>query len=114
MVRTLDSHPKAVPWVLGKPCYVVLGPQAQCEVRMNHVAGPLHILLAEKEGRIWFNIICLQVDQFKIITLCCFSVLESVMEFSMQSVLKYVLLEKILKNSWSPGICIKPTSWRWV
>ena len=28
MVRTLDSHPKAVPWVLGKPLYVVTGPQA--------------------------------------------------------------------------------------
>jgi hypothetical protein len=28
MVRTLDSHSKAVPWVLGKPLYVVTGPQA--------------------------------------------------------------------------------------
>jgi hypothetical protein len=49
-VRTLDSHPKAVPWVLGKPFYVVTGPQAQCEGRMDHVAGPLHVLLAEKRG----------------------------------------------------------------
>ena len=28
------------------------------EVRMGHVAGPLCILLAEKEGRIWFIIMC--------------------------------------------------------
>jgi hypothetical protein len=28
MVRILDSHPKAVPCVLGKPLYVVTGPQA--------------------------------------------------------------------------------------
>ena len=25
MVRTLDSHPKAIPWMLGKPFYVVKG-----------------------------------------------------------------------------------------
>jgi hypothetical protein len=28
MVRALDSHPKVVPRVLGKPFYVVTGPQA--------------------------------------------------------------------------------------
>jgi hypothetical protein len=27
---------------------------------MDHVAGPLHIMLAGKEGRIWFNTICLK------------------------------------------------------
>ena len=68
MARTLDSHPKAVSWVLGKLFYVVMGPQAQCEVRMDHVAGPLHNLLAGKEGRIWYNIICLKLYQFKRIT----------------------------------------------
>ena len=48
-MRTLDSHPKAIVlWVLGKPFYVVTAPQAFYEVRMDHVAGPLHILLAEK------------------------------------------------------------------
>ena len=93
MVRTLDSHPKAVPWVLGKPFYVVVGPQAWCEVRMNHVAGPLHIVLAEKEGRIWFNIICLQVCHFKIITWWCLSVSESVLGSAMQSITKSVLLD---------------------
>jgi len=38
-------------------------PQAYCEVGMDHVAGPLHILLAEKEGMIWFNITCLKLYQ---------------------------------------------------
>ena len=28
---------------------------------MDHVAGPFHILLAKKEGGIWFNIICLNL-----------------------------------------------------
>ena len=69
MVRSLDSHRKVVRWVLGKPFYVVTGPQAWCEVRMDHGAGPLHILLAVKEGRIWFHvIISLQLYQFKRMT----------------------------------------------
>jgi hypothetical protein len=81
MVRTLDSHPKAVPWVLGKPLYVVTGPQAYCEVRMDHFVGQLHILLVEKEERIRFNIVCLI---FKIISWWCLSVLESIMECTME------------------------------
>jgi len=35
---------------------------------MDHVAGPLHILLSEKEGRIRFNIIRLKLYHFKRIT----------------------------------------------
>ena len=50
MVRTIDSHPKAIPWVLGKPFYVVTGPQAHCELKKDHVVGTLHILLVEKRG----------------------------------------------------------------
>ena len=84
--------------MLGKPFYVVTGPQAKCEVRMDHVAGPLHILLAEKEGRIWFNIICLKLYQFKRITWWCFYVLEFSMEFALPSILNNVLLEKNSKN----------------
>ena len=52
---------------------------------MNHVAGPLHILLAEKEGRIWFSIICVKIYQFKRITWWCLSVLEFALEFVMKS-----------------------------
>jgi hypothetical protein len=51
--------------VLGKLFYVVTGHQAQCEVRMDHVGRPLHMLLAEKEGRIWFNKTCLKLYQFE-------------------------------------------------
>ena len=93
MVRTLDSHPKATPCVLGKPLYVVMGPQALCEVRIDHVA-PLHTLLAKKEGRIWFNIMGLKLYQFKGIIWWCLWVLEYVMK----SVMKFVMLEKILKK----------------
>ena len=31
---------------------------------MDHVVGPLHILLAKKEGRIWFDIKCFKLYQF--------------------------------------------------
>jgi hypothetical protein len=53
MVRTLDSHLNAGSLVLGKPFYVDTGPQwimLECEVRMDHVGGPLHTLLVEKRG----------------------------------------------------------------
>ena len=67
---------------------------------MDHVAGPLHILLAGKEGRIWFNIKYLKLYQFKRITWWCLfvleSILESVLKSAMQSILKFVLMEKIL------------------
>ena len=47
---------------------------------MDHVAGPLRILLAEKEGRIWFNVLCLKLYQFERITWWCLSVLEYVLQ----------------------------------
>ena len=98
MVRTLDSHPKAIPWVLGKPFYVVTDPHAECEVRMDYVAGPSHNLLAEKKGRIWFYIICLTLYQFERTTWWCLYVLESIIEFFLESALKSFLLKKYLKN----------------
>ena len=72
---------------VGKAVLCSHGPQAWCEVRMDHIAGPLHILLAEKEGRIWFDIICLKLYQCERNTWWCLSllgfVLESVMKFNM-------------------------------
>jgi hypothetical protein len=47
---------------------------------VDHVAGPLHIWLEEKEGRVWFNKIFLKLYSFKRITWWCLSVLESSME----------------------------------
>jgi hypothetical protein len=107
MVRTLDSHPKAVSWVLGKLFYVVTGPQAQCEVRMDHVARPLHILLAKKGGG--FDIVCLKLYKFERITSWCLSILKSILKYVMEFALQYVMLEKILEKSRSPGICVNPT-----
>ena len=68
---------------------------------MDHVAGPLHILLAKKEGRISFNIICLKLYQFKRITWWYLSFLESNMRSTLQFVLKFVMLEKILEKNHS-------------
>jgi hypothetical protein len=59
---------------------------------MDHVAGPLHILLAKKEGRIWLNIICVKLYQVERITWWCLYVLESVLEYAVQS----VMLEKYI------------------
>ena len=63
---------------------------------MDPVARPLHIFLAEKEGRISFNIICLKLYQFERTTWWCLSILEFVLAAGLQ----FVLLEKILKKSW--------------
>ena len=69
---------------------------------MDHVAGSLHILLAGKEGRIWFSIIWFEFYQFERIIWWCLSVLESilkcVLEFALQSVLKFFMLEKTIKQ----------------
>ena len=66
---------------------------------MDHVAGPLHTLLAEKEGRIWFNVICLKLYQFTRITWWCLSIIEYVLKSTLQLILKYVMLEKYIKIS---------------
>ena len=50
---------------------------------MDHVMGPLNILLAEKEGRFWFDMICLKLYQFKRIIWWCLFVLEFVMKYVM-------------------------------
>jgi hypothetical protein len=77
---------------------------------MDHVARPLHILLAEKEGRNWFNIKCLKLYQFEIITWWCLSILECILKFILHCVLKFVPLKKKTR---SLGIGVRPTSWRW-
>ena len=76
---------------------------------MDHVAGPLHILLGEKEGRIWFNIICLQIYQFERTTWWCLSdlesVLESILKSIMESALKSILLKNVKKIMVSRNLC---------
>jgi hypothetical protein len=68
---------------------------------MDHVAGPLHILLAEKEGRNWFILIRLKLYQSGIITRWCLSIMKStlkcVLESPLQCVMKPIMLEVILK-----------------
>jgi hypothetical protein len=54
-----------------------------------------YFLLAEKEERIWFNIICLKLYQFERITWWCLFALESVLKFALQ----FVLLEIILTEN---------------
>ena len=77
---------------------------------MDHVAGPLHILLAEKKWRSWFNIICLKFYQFGRTTWWCLSilefVLESILESALKFVLKYVTLGK--KNHGLPKFALDP------
>jgi hypothetical protein len=61
---------------------------------MDHVARPLHVLLAEEEGKIWFERICLKLDQFKRITWWCLSVLEFIMKSDLESALQLIMLKK--------------------
>ena len=65
---------------------------------MDYVVGPLHILLAERVGRIWFKLICLKLYQFKRITWWCLCVLEFVLEYVLEFALKFVMLEKLSKR----------------
>ena len=75
---------------------------------MDHVVGPSHILLTEKEGRIRFTIICLKLYQFNITTWWCLYVLkfvlESIMESNLESTLKFVLLKKYKKITVSQNL----------
>ena len=50
MATTLDSHPKAIPWVLGKPFQVVTDPQAQCEAKMGPCCGTMAYFFGRKGG----------------------------------------------------------------
>ena len=61
---------------------------------MDHVAGSLHILLAEKRGEDLVSIICLKLYQFEITTWWCLSVLEFILEFA----LEFVMLKNVKKN----------------
>ena len=93
----LCSHgPSSIVWSENGPC-----------------CGTIAYFVGGKEKRIWFSIICLKLYQFRRITWWCLSVLEYVLESSLKFVLKSIMLEKILKKSWSPRICVKPTTWRW-
>ena len=65
---------------------------------MDHVAGSLHVLLAEKVMRIWFNIIYLKLNQFERIAWWYLSVMEYVLESILESILKYLLEIVLLKK----------------
>ena len=79
---------------------------------MDHVVGPLHILLVEKEGRIWFNTTCLKLYQFNRIIWWCLCVLESfpksIMESPLKSILKCDARENIKKNHGLPEFSSGP------
>ena len=81
---------------------------------MDHVAGSLHILLVGKEGRIWFDVVCLKLYQFEKITWWCLSILEYVMEYALQSIPEIYHAGKFIKKVMvSRDFFVKPTSKRW-
>jgi hypothetical protein len=89
MVRTLDSHPKAIPPVLGK---VVL-----CSVWLSRIiwsengpcCGTIAYFVGGEKGRIWFDIICLKLYQFERITWWCLYNLESILKYVMKFALQF-------------------------
>jgi hypothetical protein len=92
----LCSHgPSSIVWSENGPC-----------------CGTITYFVGGKEGRIWFNTICLKLYQFKRNIWWCLSVMESIMEsvmdYALQFVLKFVMLCKILKNHGLPEFSSDP------
>ena len=79
---------------------------------MDHVAGLLHIWWVGKRGEdlVHYNMsqTLLILENYLVVFVC-----PPIMGFALQSILKSIMLEKTLKKSWSPGIFVNPTSWRW-
>ena len=107
------------PWLSSKGHTMVVGKVVLCSHGPSSIVwsengpccGIIAYLLAGKEGKIWFNTICLKLYQFERITWWCLFALESVTEIALQFVLKSIMLENTLKKSQSPKICTRPTSW---
>jgi hypothetical protein len=95
---------------VGKAVICGHGPSSIVWSENGPCCGTIAYFVGGKRGRIWFNIMCLKLYQFKRIIWWCLSVLESFMEVALQYVSKSIMLEKILKKSWSPGIFVRPTS----
>ena len=107
------------PWFSSKGHIMGVGNVVLCSDGSSSIVwsenGPccrtIGYFVGRKERRIWFNLICLKLHQFERNTWRCLSIMEFVVEFALQSVLKSTLLEKNIKNkSWSPWICVRPTS----
>jgi hypothetical protein len=97
--HTLESHPKAISMGVGKSILCSHRPSSIVWSENGPCCGTIAYFVGGKKGMIWFNIICLKLYQFRRITRWCLYVLESVVESTLQSVLKFVILEKnIIKN----------------
>ena len=116
MVRTLDSHPKAVPWVLGKVILRSHGPSSIVWSENGPCYGTVVLLCWQEKkggfGFIWYvansiNLreslggVCLSWNLLSNLP-CCLS-------RNLSCWKKYIYQKK----SWCPRICDKPTSWRW-
>ena len=63
------------------------------------MSGNHCVFCSWKKGMIRFNMMCLKLYQFQRITRWCLYVLKYVVESALQSVLKFIMLEKnIIKN----------------
>ena len=65
---------------------------------MDHVAGSLHILLAEKKGEDLVQYDMSQTYHIERIIWWCLCVLEIVIEYFLECALKIVMLEKKIKK----------------
>ena len=101
MVRTLDSHLKAV-------SYMGVGKVVLCShgVLLHSVKWECTMLRGQcifcsrnkKRGRIWFGIVCLKLYQFERITWWCLFALESILNFVVEYALHFVMVESIKKS----------------
>jgi hypothetical protein len=83
---------------VGKAVICSLGPSSIVWSENGPCCWTIAYFVAGKEGRNWFNIICLKLYQFKRILRWCLSIMESILKSVLEYALKFVLLEKISKS----------------
>ena len=94
MSRTLNSPSKGRTMGVGKAVLGSHGPSSILGSENGPWCGTIAYFVAGKEGRIWFDMICLKLYQLERTTRWCLSLLDYVLEYAM----KYVLLKNILKK----------------
>ena len=101
------------PWLSSKGRSMCVGKAVTCSHGPSSImwsengpcCGTVAYFLANKEGRIWFNIICLKFYHYERSMWWCLSVLgyvlESILESFWNLTWKSVMLENLLKKLWT-------------
>ena len=81
-IAVLGSHqPSSIVWSENSPC-----------------CGTIAYFVGRKRGRLWFNRICLKLYKFERTTWWCLSIVECILESSLEYVVNFALLKKVKKR----------------